>query len=124
MFASSTCTQAHGSPATCAAEDIGDRHRQRVEVVVVLVEQRAREHVGAGERELERPAGDAGGARAIAEQVQRAFRERPVDHGGGLAPELHLARARGSLPVGAAHALATPPNLLQTKYSIIPLVSG
>ena len=38
--------------------DVGDGHRERFEVPVMIVEQRAGEHVGAGQRELEIAARD------------------------------------------------------------------
>ena len=69
---------------------VGDRQRERAEIAVVLVEQRARQHVGAGQRELERSAGDRGGARAVLGQVQRALVYRPDHHTGRPAAEAHL----------------------------------
>ena len=69
---------------------VRDRQRQRGEVVIVLVEQRARQHVGAGQREFERAAGERRGARAIIRQVQRSFPDRPHHHARGLAAETHF----------------------------------
>ena len=84
-------------------EHAGDRHQERFEVAVVVVEQGARQHVRAGDGELERPAGDAGGEFAIGQQVERAFAERLLDDARGLAAELHGALAGEALVIAAAH---------------------
>ncbi len=67
------------------------------------VEQGARQHVGAGDGELERPAGNAGGEFAIGQQIERAFAERPFHHARGLAAEPHGVRAREGFVIAAAH---------------------
>src|ERR1043166_1410511 len=64
-------------------ERIGGVERELLEIVVVLVEQRPRQHVGAGNRDLERPARHAGGARAILGQIQRPFSDRAGGDSGG-----------------------------------------
>jgi hypothetical protein len=47
-----------------------DRHHQFVKRAVVAVQQRARQHVRAGHRELERPARDCCRELAIGQQIQ------------------------------------------------------
>ena len=89
MLASSTCMHVRRQAGHLGGEHFAERHRQLVEIAVVLVEQRAREHVGARDGELERAARDRRGALAVGEQIERAFAERAVDDARGLAAEAH-----------------------------------
>ena len=81
----------------------GDRHQQRLEIAVVIIQQSARQHVGAGDGELEGSAGHGRGEFAIGEQVERAFAERLFYHARGLAAELHGALAGEALVIAAPH---------------------
>jgi len=69
---------------------VGDGHGEGLEVFVMIIEERAGEHVGAGEREFEWTAGDGGGARTIFVQVEDAFSDRAANDTCGLAAEAHL----------------------------------
>src|SRR5690606_13856907 len=70
-------------------ELICDREEERLEIAVVAVEKRAREHVRARERELEGAAGDGSRAFTIGEEVERAFLDRAYDDAGGLRSKPH-----------------------------------
>ena len=78
-------------------QSISDGHVQRVEVVVVGVQQRAGEHVGAGEREFEGTTGDFFRPRAVFRQIEHAFVDGAAHDGGGLAAKGHfMLRTEGS----------------------------
>ena len=83
-------------------EDVAKGHGEFVEAAVVVVEQRAREHVGARDGKLEVTAGDGGGALAISEQVEGALAEGTGDDTSGLAAETHRVMAGEFFGDGAA----------------------
>jgi hypothetical protein len=78
-----------GQSADLAGEHLAQRHREGVKVAVVMVEQRAGQHVRAGDGELEWSARDRGCALAVGEQVERTFAERAGNDTGRLAAESH-----------------------------------
>ena len=51
-------------------QHISQGHRHRLEAAVVMIEQRAGQHVGARDRELEIAAGHGGCALAVREQIE------------------------------------------------------
>ena len=71
-------------------ESVGNREGEFREAVVVLVEKCAREHIRAGNSELEWPACDRGGAGAVFGEVQDAFGDRGGDDGGGFIAPAHF----------------------------------
>ena len=71
-------------------ERISDGERQLGKIAIMIIEQRARQHVGTRDGELERPAGHARGARAVFGEIQRAFRDRAVNDRRWLAAETHF----------------------------------
>ena len=75
-------------------EDFAKSHGEFVEVAVVVIEERAGEHVGARDGELKGTAGDGRGALAIGEKIERAFAEGAGDDAGRLAAEAHRMMAR------------------------------
>src|SRR5689334_17100940 len=72
-------------------EGIGDGESQRAKIMVMLVQQRASEHIRAGERKLERAAGDTGGARAVLGQVEASLGYWAGNDSRGFEPKPHLA---------------------------------
>ena len=62
-------------------ERVGDRHREVGQVLVVNVVKHLRQHVRAGQRELERPVGESFRTRAGLWQIERAGPDRALDHG-------------------------------------------
>ena len=91
-----------GEAGHLGGEDVSEGHGELVEAAVVVVEQRAREHVGARDGEFEVTAGDGGGALAIGEQVKGAFAEGAGDDASGLAAEPHRMMAGEFFSDGAA----------------------
>ena len=91
-----------GEAGHLGGEDVAEGHGEFVEAAVVVVEQRAREHVGARDGELEVTAGDGGGALAIGQQVEGAFAEGAGDNASGLAAETHRVMAGEFFGDGAA----------------------
>jgi hypothetical protein len=79
-------------PADLLGEHRGDRVRELRRVAVVPVVERLRQHVRAGDRELERPAGKAAGARAGDRQVERSRFDRAGHHARRASAKAH---ARG-----------------------------
>jgi hypothetical protein len=90
-------------PGDLLRENIGDGHQQILEAAVMPVEQRARQHVGTGDGELERAVGNTGRQFAIGHQVERAFAQRGFDHAGGFVAETHRAHASERFMIAAAH---------------------
>ena len=84
-------------------ENAGDRHQESLEIAVVVIQQGARQHVRAGDGELERTAGNTGGEFAIGEEVERALGKGRLHDAGGLAAELHGAFAGEALVIAAPH---------------------
>lgn len=91
-----------GQAGHLGGENVGDGEGEVAEISVVMVEQGARQHVGAGDGELERASGDGGGAAAIGEEVERAFAEGGLDDAGGFGAEAHGRVAFELLGGGAA----------------------
>ena len=88
------------------------------------VEERAGQHVGAGDGELERTARNGGGQLAIGQQVERALAQRPLDNAGRLTAEAHGIHLRERLVIAAADVARGYRPCGRMKYSIMPLVSG
>ena len=99
-----------GQAADLVGEDLGNGHQERGKVAVVVIEEGAGQHVGAGQGELEGAAGHGGGASAVGEQVEAARAEFGFHHGRGLGSEAHalfggelLDLAAAKFRAGAAH---------------------
>lgn len=90
-----------GETGHLGGEDFAEGHGELVEAAIVVVEECAREHVGARDGEFEITAGDGRGALAIGEEIERAFAEGAGDDTGGLAAEAHRVMAGELLGDGA-----------------------
>jgi hypothetical protein len=112
-----------GQAGHLGGQHLAERHRQLVEAAVVVVEQRAGQHVGARDGELEGAAGDAGGALAVGQQVERTFAEGAGDDAGGLAAETHRVWRENSSVIERP-TTDEMPAIGRMKYSIMPFVSG
>ena len=87
-----------------SGQSVGDGHVERGEVVVMRVQQRAGEHVGAGERELERSTSHFARTGAVFGQIEHAFGDGTAHDGGRLAAEGHLMLGAKRGGVFTAHA--------------------
>jgi hypothetical protein len=90
----------------------------------VVVEQRAREHVGARDGELEEATRDGGGALAIGEEVERAFAERAGRRRRRVCGGSPSGEWRENSSVIERPTTDEMPAIGRMKYSIMPLVSG
>ena len=99
--------------ACLRGERVGDRQGQAGHVVIVRVEQGPRQHVRAGQRELEGTARDGRRARAVFREIERPLADRANDDARGLAAEPHLglrAERRRFLPAHGRIDAAEPPH--------------
>ena len=99
-----------GQAADLIGEHCRQGHQQRFEVTVVSIEQRSGQHVGAGQGELERPAGDRASACAVGKQIETALRQGAIDDRRRFGAKAHallssefLAFAAAEFRAGAAH---------------------
>ena len=72
-----------------SGKDVRECEGQGCEVMVVLVEESAGQHVGACDSELEGAAGEIGRTLAVVDQVESATVQRFAHHSGGLGAEAH-----------------------------------
>ena len=105
-------------------QHVRDGHDQGFEIAVMAVEQRAGQHVGAGDGEFEGPPATPAASSQSASRLSDAFAEGAFDHARRLAAEPHGGAARRRPRDRCGRLGARTPAMGRMKYSIMPLVSG